>query len=358
MTDHQARVENVRAGLEAAGVDALLVTNLTNVRYLTGFSGTNGQVLVTASSALFLTDPRYEARARSLVEAAEIAIYPVDLMDLLPSRLADLSIERLGVEAGTMTLTQRDELARMDGPRLIPTTEVVESLRRHKDADEIAQIEAAVDVADDAFGWVLDRLVPGVTERDLALDLEVRMRLSGADGISFPPIVGSGPFSAHIHHSPGDRTLEKGDLVLLDFGARVNGYCSDLTRTVMIGSAGEEELALYALVLEAQEAAIAQIGAGVEAAYVDHRARGVISEAGHADRFGHGLGHGVGLDIHEAPTLKKVSKDVLAAGDVVTVEPGVYLPGWGGVRIEDCVVVTEGGADVLPSAPKNELIQV
>jgi len=186
----------------------------------------------------------------------------------------------------------------------------------------------------------------------------MRMRLSGADEVSFPPIVGSGPLSAHIHHSPSDRALEKGDLVLMDFGARVGGYCSDLTRTIVLGAADEEQVALYGLVLEAQEAGIEQVAAGVDAAYVDRRARQVISDSGQGDRFGHGLGHGVGIDIHEAPTLKKVSTDVLAAGDVVTIEPGVYLEGSGGVRIEDCVLVTENGSEVLSAAPKTELIQL
>jgi Xaa-Pro aminopeptidase len=246
----------------------------------------------------------------------------------------------------------------LDAARLIPTQGLIEGLRRSKDADEVALIKAAAEIADDSFRWVLDRLVPGATEREIALDLEVRMRLSGAEDVSFPPIVGSGPLSAHIHHTPSERPIEKGDLVLLDFGARVGGYCSDLTRTVVLGVAEEEQVAHYGLVLEAQEAGIAQVAAGVDAAYVDRRARQVISDAEHGDRFGHGLGHGVGLDIHEAPTLKKISTDVLAAGDVVTIEPGVYFEGRGGVRIEDCVLVNEGGCEVLSAAPKSELIQL
>ena len=358
MSSYTQRLERIQAELIAAEVDALLVTNLTNVRYLTGFSGTNGQVLVSSKGATFFTDPRYEARASSLVEGAAVSIYPTELVEVLPSFLKDLGVERLGVEAGTMTLAQRDSFAQMEGTRLIPTTGMVEGLRRTKDGSEIASIRAACEIADDAFRWVLDRLVPGATEREIALDLEVRMRLTGADEVSFPPIVGSGPLSAHIHHSPSDRALEKGDLVLMDFGARVGGYCSDLTRTVVLGAADEEQSDLYALVLAAQAAGIAQVGPGVDAAYVDRRARNVISEAGQGDRFGHGLGHGVGLDIHEAPTLKKVSTDVLEVGDVVTVEPGVYLEGSGGVRIEDCVLVTEEGREVLSAAPKTELIQL
>lgn len=358
MSSHAERLDRVRGELEAQEIDALLVTNLTNVRYLTGFSGTNGHLLVSPRQATFFTDPRYEARASSLVEGADIAVYATELMELLPGRLQDANVTRLGVEALTMTLAERDSYARMDQARLIPTEGLVEGLRRSKSPEEVASIRTAAEIADDAFRWVLDRLVPGATEREIALDLEVRMRLSGAEGVSFPPIVGSGPLSAHIHHSPSERAIEKGDLVLLDFGARVDGYCSDLTRTVSLGVAEEEQVALYALVLEAQEAGIGQVAAGVDAAYVDRRARQVIAGADHADHFRHGLGHGVGLDIHEAPTLKKVSTDVLAAGDVVTIEPGVYLEGSGGVRIEDCVLVTESGHEVLSAAPKMELIQL
>ena len=358
MSAAETRLERLRADLIAEEIDALLVTNLTNVRYLTGFSGTNGQVLVSPQAALFFTDPRYEARAATLVDGAEVVLYPNDLTDVLPRYLEGSGVERLGVEASTMTLVQRDSFAQMGTARLIPTVDVVEGLRRRKDAAEIEDIRSAVAIADDAFRWVLDRLVPGATEREVAIDLEIRMRMSGAEAVSFPPVVGSGPLSAHIHHSPGTRALEKGDFVMLDFGAKVNGYCSDLTRTVVLGAAEPEQIAQYALVLEAQEAAINQVAPGVDAAYVDRRARQVISDAGYGDNFGHGLGHGVGLDIHEAPTLKKVSRDVLAPGDVVTIEPGVYLDGKGGVRIEDCVLVTETGHEVLSAAHKTELVQL
>ena len=358
MSHNDDRIARVRSQLAVLELDALLVTNLTNVRYLTGFSGTNGQLVISADSATFFTDPRYRARAGSLVDGAEIAIYDHELVELLPGYVHEHSVQRLGVEATAMTLAERDTLAETLMARLIPTTGVVEELRRYKDASEISLIRQAVEVSDDAFRWVLDRLVPGITEREVALDLEMRMRLSGAEAASFPPIVGSGPLSAHIHHSPSARPFEKGDLILLDLGARVDGYCSDLTRTVVLGAASEEQSALYAVVLEAQEAAIGQVAPGVDAAYVDRRARQVIADAGHGDRFAHGLGHGVGLDIHEAPTLKKISDDVLGSGDVVTIEPGVYLDGEGGIRIEDCVLVTERGCEVLSLAPKNELIQL
>lgn len=357
--DHSARIARLQARLPDLGAEGLLVTNLTNVRYLTGFSGTNGQVLVTGDSATFLTDPRYEARAGDLVSCAEVAVYPARLTDVLGDRLARHRVARLGIEAGTMTLTERDDLAaRLDAAELVPTSAIVEGLRRTKDAAEVVRLREAIAIGDDAFTWVLDRLVTGATEREVALDLEFHMRRAGADELAFPPIVGSGPLSAHIHHSPGERKFEKGDLVLLDFGCRREGYCSDLTRTVVLGSASDEQLDLYDLVLRAHIAGVGAVGPNERGADVDAVARRVVADAGHGERFGHGLGHGVGLDVHEAPRLHAISEDTLVAGDVVTVEPGVYLPGSGGIRIEDCVLVTDEGAEVLGSAPKDRLLEL
>lgn len=335
----------------------MLVTNLTNVRYLTGFSGTNGQVLVHGGGAVFFTDPRYEARAGDLVSGAEIAVYPARLTDLLGDRLTKHGVKKLGVE-GSMTLAERDDLQQRLGLDLNTTSGIVERLRRTKDVHEIEHLREAIRIGDAAFAWVLDRLAPGVTEREVGLNLEVHMRQNGADGISFPPIVGSGPLSAHIHHSAGDRSFEKGDLVLLDFGCTYEGYCSDLTRTVVLGPASDAQLEMYDLVLRAHNAGIAAVGPGEKGADIDAAARSVITEAGHGERFGHGLGHGVGLDIHEAPRLHRISEDTLAPGDVVTIEPGVYIPDTGGVRIEDCVLVMESGAEVLGAAPKDRLIEL
>ncbi len=357
--DYEGRVAKVRAELEGAGVDALLVTNLTNVRYLTGFSGTNGQTLVTSSSAIFMSDPRYESRARSLVRVADVVIYPLKLSDVLGQLLVRDGVTRLGVEAETTTIAQRDELARrLEGVELVPTSKVVERLRRVKDPEEIALIREAVRTADETFDWALEILAPGMSERELALELEIRMRKAGADGVSFDPIVGSGPLSAHIHHTPSERELEKGDFVLLDFGCRWEGYCSDLTRTVVLGSATDEQRTLYDTVLRAQLAGIAAARAGRRCREVDGAARDLIAEAGHGADFGHGLGHGVGLDIHEAPRMNRDADETLLEGDVVTVEPGIYRPGVGGVRIEDCVVLSPGGAEVLGSAPKNRLLEL
>ena len=355
--DHSGRLNKVRSALERVDVDAALITNLTNVRYLTGFSGTNGQVLVKSDRSVFFTDPRYEARASDIVQGADIVIYSNKLTDVLPEHLNGTS--HLGVEASTMTLAEHAELDEaLQGVELASTKGVVEDIRRIKEPAEIELMRRAIEIGDAAFDWVLDRLTPGATEREIALDLEIHMRREGADEIGFDPIVGSGPLSAHIHHTPSDRAFEKGDLVLLDFGAAVGGYRSDLTRTVVLGPATDEQRSIFDIVLEAQARGIAAIRGGAAGRDVDAAARDYITEAGHGDDFGHGLGHGVGLDIHEAPRLSRISEHVLAGGEVVTVEPGVYVRGSGGVRIEDCVLVTEDGAEVLGRAPNERLIEL
>ncbi|MDQ3952762.1 MAG: Xaa-Pro peptidase family protein [Actinomycetota bacterium] len=357
--DYEGRIARLRGALDGAGVEALLVTNPTNVRYLCGFSGTNGQLLVTSSGATFFTDPRYRARAGDLVQGADVDVYESNLHESLGPRLTQARVSKVGIEAATMPVAQKAQLeGKLDGVELAPTKNLVEELRRRKDAEEVSLLREAVRISDEAFGWVVERLGPGRTEREIALDLEVEMRRRGADSVSFEPIVGSGPLSAHIHHTPSDRELATGDLVLLDFGARWQGYCSDLTRTVVLGSATDENRSIYATVLAAQSAGIGAIAVGAACKGVDAAARKVIDDAGYGETFGHGLGHGVGLDIHEAPRFHKTSEDSLVAGDVTTVEPGIYVTGTGGIRIEDCVLVTDGGADVLGKAPKDELTEV
>ncbi len=357
--DLGGRLSRLQHRLEEHEVEALLVTNLTNVRYLSGFSGTNGQVFVTREGGIFLTDPRYAARAASLVREAEIAIYPARMTDALVPLLAETRVKRLGVEGKAMTLDERDDLEkRVGGVELITTTAVVEEMRRAKEAAEVELMREAVALGDRAFQRLLDTLAPGQTEREIALEIEITLRRWGAEAVSFPPIVGSGPLSAHIHHTASERELQKGDLVLLDFGCRWQGYCSDLTRTVVLGPATDEQRQMYDLVLRAQAAGIAAVRPGAAGQVVDAQARAVIEEAGSGSFFAHGLGHGVGLEVHEAPRLSKISEDVLRAGDVVTVEPGVYVPDVGGIRIEDCVLVTPEGREVLGAAPKDELIEL
>jgi Xaa-Pro aminopeptidase len=357
--DFQTRLSRVTAKLEELGVDGLLITNLNNVAYLTGFTGTNGQILVTKTGAIFFTDPRYAARARALVRDAEISLYEARLTDVLRGRLSTEGVNRLGFEATTVTVSQRNDFAkRLDPAELVTTSGVVEELRRTKEPDEVALMKEAARITDEAFAWVLDRIVPGATEREIALAIEVHMREAGAEAVSFEPIVGSGPLSAHIHHTPSERGFAKGDLVLLDYGCRFDGYCSDMTRTVVLGGAGDEQRVIYDTVLAAQAAGLGSVMAGAEGADVDAAARRVIDDDGHGDAFEHGLGHGVGLEIHESPRLARTSEDTLMTGDVVTVEPGIYLEGFGGIRIEDCVVVTADGCEVLGAAPKEDLLEL
>lgn len=357
--DHERRIAQAVSKLADLDIDALLVTDLTNVRYLTGFSGSSGQVVLSSSGATFLSDPRYRARAAGLVKGAQIVIYASQLKDELPSVVSATGATKLGVEAASMTIAERDELAAMlEGVEMVSTRNVIEELRRVKSTDEVEKIREAVRLADEAYEWIRDRLVPGVSERQIALDLEVRMRELGADGVSFEPIVGSGGLSAHIHHTASQREFEKGDLVLMDFGARVDGYCSDITRTVVIGPATDEQKRIYDVVLAAQAAGIAAITPGADCRGVDASARKVIDDAGYGETFAHGLGHGVGLDIHEAPRFAKISEDTLLEGDVVTVEPGVYVSDFGGIRTEDDVLVTADGPVVLNTAPRDRLIEL
>ena len=357
--NHERRVNQLQESLAEHDVEALFVVDLDNVRYLTGFSGSNGQVVITPKSSFFLTDGRYRARAQETVRAAEVVVYADSALVPVKDRLATEGIRRVGIEGSTVTVADHGRFAaKLEGFELVTTTGVVEALRRTKDVEEIELMRRAVAMADAAFDWVLDRIVTGATERELALDLEVKMRRDGADEVSFTPIVGSGPLSAHIHHTPSDRALERGDLVLLDFGCRVQGYCSDLTRTVCLGTASPEQKEMYATVLSAQLAGFEVITPGVGTREADAAARSIVDAAGHAEDFGHGLGHGLGLNVHESPRLHWASDDTFMAGDICTVEPGIYVIGSGGIRIEDDVLVTGSGAEALTGAPKKELIEL
>ncbi|MGH2778237.1 MAG: M24 family metallopeptidase [Actinomycetota bacterium] len=356
--DYEGRLDKLRAEIGELDAEALLITNLTNVRYLTGFSGSNAQLLVTPGAARFLTDGRYRARAKELVRGADVSIYLNRMTDELVPMLGDAAVTNLAVEGKTMTLAQRDDLAkRLDVVELVSAGGVVEKLRRIKEPAEIDKLRTAIAVGDSAYAYILDRLAPGRTEREIALDLEVFMRTNGADEISFEPIVGSGPLSAHIHHTPSERALEKGDFVLLDFGARIDGYCGDLTRTAVLGAAAEEQSRQYDAVLKANASALSEMTPGASCKAIDAVARTAVKEAGYDD-FGHGLGHGVGLEVHEDPRFSRISEDTLAAGMVMTNEPGLYLETPGGVRIEDCVLITDDGAEVLTGAPKDTLMEL
>jgi Xaa-Pro aminopeptidase len=338
-------------------LDALLVRDPTNLRWLTGFTGTNGLAVVEAGGdrrRTFVTDFRYVERAAAEVpDEFDRRQGERDLIDGLTGVLPSARPLRLGFDdANTSVRDHRRLTESLDRVELVPAGGLVERLREIKDAGELERIRSAAALADDALRAMLERGLAGRTEREVALDLEDAMRHGGAQEPSFPSIVASGPHGALPHSEPREVEIPRHALVIVDWGARLDGYCSDCTRTFATGEVDGEAEDVYRLVLEAQLAGLEATRAGVSGRDADAAARAVIEEGGHGERFGHGLGHGVGLLVHEDPRLAKTSEATLAAGQVVTVEPGVYLPGRFGVRIEDLVVVADEGREVLSSYPK------
>jgi len=361
--DTSARLDRLRPRLADAGCEALLITNLFNVRYITGFTGSAGLLLVLPDEVLLTTDGRYRDQAAEQLGAAGVDAR-IEVQATLGAQhdvlaAAAKGIDRLGLEADSVTWAQQRRFASdlFAGAELIPTQGLVEDLRRVKDAGEIDRMAEAARIADEALAAVIPLLGQGVTEREVALGLDYEMRRLGADGSSFETIVASGPNGAKPHARPSDRRVEPGELVVIDFGARVEGYCSDMTRTFCVGEPTDDTaLRMVSVVKESQREGVAAVKAGVRGREVDDTCRAVIADAGWGDAFIHGTGHGVGLEIHEAPRVASTSDDVLATGHVVTVEPGVYLADHGGVRIEDTVVVTDDGCTVLTNAPKESIV--
>jgi Xaa-Pro aminopeptidase len=347
--DHRLRRRAVAARLGELGVDALLVTSLVNTRYLTGFTGSNGQVVIGTDLELFLTDGRYAASSRR--EVPDLERYAADrsYRGAVVDRCRAARVSRLGIEAGMMTVADHAALdaALGDGVALVALDDVVERDRRVKDDEERDLIRRAQAVTDAAFGEILDRFAVGVTERWVARELEGLMIEAGADGLAFDPIVAFGENAAEPHHEANHRTLEEGDVIKLDLGGLVEGYHADMTRTISFGQPAAELRKIHDVVRQAQQAGIDAVRPGVTGIQVDAAARSVIADAGYGDRFLHGLGHGVGLEIHEQPWLGTTQDNVLPEGAVVTLEPGVYVDGIGGVRIEDMVEVTSDGCVVV-----------
>jgi Xaa-Pro aminopeptidase len=339
-------------------VDALLVTKLANVRYLTGFTGSSAMALLSADGSVFFTDGRYGEQARHEVPDLTRVASMENLAGAVHDHLRRLRVARLGFERHAVTVAQRDRWQEVfEGLELTGIGEEVERLRWAKDAEELAMLRSAQDATDGAFEDILDLLVVGITERQAAAQLELAMSRHGADALSFEPIVAFGEHAAEPHHRPCHRALAEGDVIKMDFGALVGGYHTDMTRTVAFGEPASELHKVHDVVAAAQQAGIDALRPGVVAGEVDRAARNVIDDAGYGDRFTHGLGHGVGLEIHEGPSLRRDGEDVLSVGAVVTVEPGVYLPGMGGIRIEDAVEVTDDGPSVL-GASTRELIEL
>jgi len=343
--DHQLRRRAVAARLDDLGVDAFLVTDLTNTRYLTGFTGSNGQLLIGGSVELFLTDGRYAEQARRELPHIERVASQRPYRGAVAERCASTSVSRLGIEGRSMTVAEHARLAGALGSdvELVASEDVVEHARRVKDDEERELIRRAQAATDAAFTGLLDRFALGVSEGWIARELERLMLEAGADGLAFDPIVAFGENAAEPHHEPGHRVLEEGDVIKLDMGALVDGYHADMTRTIAFGQPAVELQKIHDIVRQAQQAAIDVVRAGVTGVEVDAAARSVIDEAGYGERFVHGVGHGVGLEIHEQPWLGTTQGNELPEGAVVTIEPGIYLPGIGGVRIEDMVEVRDDG---------------
>jgi Xaa-Pro aminopeptidase len=352
------RLDRFVARLPEREVDAVLVSAPENRRYLSGFTGSAGQLLVSGERAVLVTDSRYSEQATN--QATEFQVHQVrGGWDWLMEQLKESGIKRLGFESQNMTVSSYNNLldalkeeTELSGVSLIPVTEVADDQRMIKDSAELALLQRAIDASDKAMELVCPAIAEGMTEREVAWRMEVAMRDAGADTISFDTIVAAGPNGAMAHHQPTDQVIKRGEPIVIDMGARVGGYCSDITRTVVVGEPDDMFHKIYSIVLGAQLTAINTAKIGMTGEECDSLARNVISDAGYGDNFGHSLGHGVGLAVHEGPRVSPKSTDSLGLNTVFTVEPGIYISGWGGIRIEDIVILGEDGATPLSRASK------
>ncbi len=352
MTD---RLAAVREKLNEAELDALLVSQPENRRYLSGFTGSAGVLIISAEKAVLATDFRYYAQAEEQAPIFDLVKVGYKFTDHLADLLTDAGVQRVGFESDHLTVARHErwQEAALEF-EWIATSGLIEDQRAVKSLQEVDKIRLAVEVADEAFARVSQQLRPGVTERDVAWMMRAAMHDLGAGGIAFETIVAAGKDGAKPHYRPADKKIPAGVPIVIDMGAAIDGYHSDMTRTIVLGEPDATFREIYSLVLRAQERAVVQIRAGMTCVEADAVARDIIEGAGHADHFGHGLGHGVGLAVHEAPKLSFTASEdkVLKPGMVVTIEPGVYLPDWGGVRIEDMAVVSEDGLDILTQTLK------
>jgi len=353
------RLDGLRAKLDEQRLDAILISNPENRRYLSGFTGSAGHLVVSKTDAVLATDFRYTEQAATQAPGFRVERVTPSL-DWLPRVAAELGAMRLGFEADSITVADharmKSALAEASGTgdrtELIQTAGITSGLRAVKEPAELELLSRAIEIGDEAFDEVSPALAPGVTEAEVAWRIEQAMRTRGAESVSFDTIVACGPGAALPHHRAGNDELREGETIVIDMGARYQGYCGDLTRTVVIGRPDDRFRTVYDAVLGAQLTAIETMASGMTGQEADGLARVVIQECCFGEHFGHGLGHGVGLEVHEKPTLGATSTDELVDGMVFSVEPGVYIPGWGGVRIEDLVVLENGRARVLSKARK------
>lgn len=353
----QHRITRLRAAMEARGLEALFVTSAVNRRYLTGFTGSSGYVFITADRAVLMTDFRYTTQASDQAKHMQVVEHAPKMTDTLKQLLSEAGLTRIGFEQEHVTYsTYAAYSEQLQGIELVPVGRLVEDLRMIKDAEELAVMREAAQLADTTFSHILGFIKPGVREKDLALEMEFFMRKHGATSSSFDTIVASGERSALPHGVASERVIQGNEFIKFDFGALYNGYCSDLTRTVFLGTPSDKHRDIYNIVLEAQLNALAHIRPGMTGREADALARDIIKRHGYGDQFGHSTGHGVGMEIHEMPRLASSSDDVLTPGMTVTVEPGIYLPGFGGVRIEDDIVITDSGIEIITQSTKELLV--
>jgi Xaa-Pro aminopeptidase len=353
----QERVTRLREQISKLPIDGMLVVKPENRRYISGFTGSAGYLLITEKDAVLLTDFRYTEQASEQAPHFQVLDHGISAPEGIRNQLQALGIKRLGFEKDYLTYGTFSLYSEKFAPvELVPVEGIVEKLRAIKDKYEIETIRKAAGIADAAFSHILGFLKPGVRERDIALELEYFMKKQGAKGASFDIIVASGVRSSLPHGVASDKVMEHGEFVKMDFGALYNGYCSDITRTVVLGEANDKQREIYGIVLEAQLQALERLAPGMTGKEADAVARDIIKARGYGENFGHSLGHGIGLYIHEDPRLSSQSDDILQPGMVVTVEPGIYVPGFGGVRIEDDVVLTDTGIEILTSSTKDLLI--
>lgn len=352
-----SRVVKLRRAMENAGLDAIVIASPYNRRYLSGFTGSSGTLLITPKDSILLTDFRYTTQAAQQAEGFTVLLHGRKPLADIRELLLERGIRSVAFEQSHVVFSEYAEWKELLGEvELKPAGTLVEELRIYKDEAELATIQEACKLADAAFAHVQNLIKPGIKEIDLALEMEMFMRVRGASATSFDTIVASGERSALPHGVASDKEVEEGDFVTFDFGALYQGYCSDLTRTVVVGKPSAKHLEIYNIVLEAQLHALEHIRPGMTGHEADALTRDIITKYGYGDQFGHSTGHGFGLEIHEQPRLAKQSTTVLTPGMTVTVEPGIYIPGFGGVRIEDDIVITESGIKILTSSPKELIV--
>lgn len=350
------RINRLSAILKEKNWSAIYITDLLNVRYLTGFTGSAGVVLVTQDKAYFITDFRYTTQASDQVKSAEVIIHQTGADQAIQDLIQEHSLERVAIEADNMTVSHYLRLKDLFSAELVSSQGLVEGLREIKDESELATIKEACQITDQAFEHILTFIKPGVTEIQVANELEAFLKAKGSTGMSFDTIVASGHRSAMPHGVASDKVIEDGDVVTLDFGCYYKGYSSDMTRTIAVGSISDQMREIYEIVLEAHNRVIAGTKAGMTGKEIDAIARDYITEKGYGQYFGHSTGHGVGLNVHEGPAISSRSENVMRENMVITDEPGIYLPGVGGVRIEDDLIVKADGVISTNESPKELII--